>query len=103
MKSGRTLWDEICIHYQRGVDQVSGWIILWDSTEGLIDQEQFEHVKVLLLRQEREARWWRDACLSYFQTFSKRPLPPGVEPPAESLEYYMNLQLHHVPGYPGEQ
>jgi hypothetical protein len=26
-----------------------------------------------------------------------------VEPPAESLEYYMNLQLHHVPGYPGEQ
>jgi alpha-glucuronidase len=103
MKSGRTLWDEICIHYQRGVDQVSGWIILWDSTEGLIDQDQFEHVKILLLRQEREARWWRDACLSYFQTFSKRPLPPGVEPPAESLEYYMNLQLHHVPGYPGEQ
>ena len=35
--------------------------------------------------QERDAIWWRDACLLYFQTFSKRPLPAGVEKPAKTL------------------
>ena len=46
------------------------------------------------------AREWRDACLLYFQQFSKRPLPGGVEPPEHTLDYYEAVQLHYVPGTP---
>jgi alpha-glucuronidase len=46
-----------------------------------------------LALQERDAVWWRDACLLYFQTFSKRPLPAGVEPPQHTLQEYMKASL----------
>lgn len=98
MRSGRTLWDELCLHYQHGVDQVRGYEKTWESLQPLIDQQRFEHVKALLGRQERDAVQWRDACTEYFQTFSKRPLPQGVEPPLHPLEYYKAIRLHYVPG-----
>jgi alpha-glucuronidase len=44
-----------------------------------------------------EAVWWRDACLTYFQTFSGMPIPEGYEPPAHDLDYYMNLRPRAVP------
>lgn len=102
MASGRILWDELCLRYQRGVDAVRGWQHTWSTLETLpgIDAERFAHVRALLARQEREARQWRDACTQYFRTFSKRPLPPGVEPPEHPLEYYQAIQLRYVPGNP---
>jgi alpha-glucuronidase len=93
MKSGATLWNELCLTYQRGVDDVRGWRRAWASLEGLIDPERYAHVSALLGIQESEACHWRDACLLYFQTFSKRPLPAGVEPPAHDLEYYKQFRL----------
>ena len=101
LHSGRTLWDELCLHYQEGVNRVRGWLPPWASLKGLIDDERFDHVQALLVRQEREARGWRDACLLYFQTFSHRPLPPGVERPEHTLAYYQGIQLQFVPGSPG--
>jgi len=101
LKSGQTLWDELCLHYQHGGDVVAGWQARWAGLRGLIDDERFTHVQALLARQEREARWWRDACLAYFQTFSHRPLPAGVGAPEHSLEYYRNIDLHDVPGIKG--
>jgi alpha-glucuronidase len=98
MKSGRTLWDELCYKYNYGVDQVRGMQAAWDSLASYIDTARFEHVKALLRIQEKEARWWRDACLLYFQTFSGMPIPPEYEPPAESLDYYENLAHYYVPG-----
>jgi alpha-glucuronidase len=55
---------------------------------GAIDPERHAEVARKLAIQERDAIWWRDACLSYFETFSKRPLPAGVEPPAKTLAEY---------------
>lgn len=101
LQSGQTLWDELCLHYQHGGDVVAGWQARWAGLRGLIDDERFTHVQALLARQEREARWWRDACLAYFQTFSHRPLPAGVGAPEHSLEYYRNIDLHYVPGIKG--
>lgn len=101
MKSGRTLWDEICLHYQTGVDTVRAWQATWESLKPLLDAERFAHVEALLRTQESEARHWRDACLLYFQTFSKRPLPAGVEPPEHTLEYYLKFQPPYVPGRDG--
>ena len=102
MSSGRTLWDELCLHYQHGVDNVRSWQKTWASMKGEIDPETFNHVSSLLKIQERDACWWRDACLLYFQTFSHRPLPAGVEPPKHDLAYFEALQIHWAPGNPGE-
>jgi alpha-glucuronidase len=101
MKSGRILWDEIALHYQQGVDTVRQWQKTWDALAGKVDDPRHAHVKQLLARQEREAREWRDACLLYFQTFSKRPLPAGVEPPEHPLEYYKSINIRYAPGHPG--
>jgi alpha-glucuronidase len=100
MKSGRTLWDEIGLHYQTGVDAVRGFEKTWSGLADKIDEQRFTHVQSLLRRQEREAREWRDACLLYFQTFSQRPLPAGVEPPEYSLDHYKSIDRRYVPGNP---
>jgi alpha-glucuronidase len=99
MKSGRTLWDELSLHYQHGVDEVRAMQRDWDSLQGKIDDERFTHVKQRLVRQEKDARDWRDACLLYFQQFSKQPLPAGVEPPAHDLAYYEAIKLRDMPGH----
>jgi alpha-glucuronidase len=88
MRSGRTLWDELCLRYQGGVDAVRAWERTWAGLKGLIDAERFERVRTLLAIQEREARAWRDASLLYFRQFSRMPLPPGCEPPGHTLDYY---------------
>jgi len=102
MKSGRPLWDELPLRYQQGVDEVRAMQRAWDSLRDRIDPARFTHVAERLARQEQSARDWRDACLLYFQTFSRRPLPAGVEPPAHPLEHYRSLRLRHMPGNPGE-
>lgn len=103
MNSGRTLWDELCHTYQRGVDAVENWIGEWAQLEGRIDAQRHARVSALLKRQHRDAIFWKDACLSYFQSFSKRPYPAGVVKPEYDLKYYLNFELYHVPGDPGEQ
>ncbi len=98
MKSGRSLWGELCYRYNRGVESVRRMQQTWDTLAAFVDEARFEHVRWLLRIQEKEARWWRDACLSYFQSFSRLPIPPDYEQPAESLAYYMNIVHYYVPG-----
>jgi alpha-glucuronidase len=88
MKSGRTLWDELAWHYQHGVDWVRATRATWTRLSGAIDEERYTAISKKLSIQERDAIWWRDACLVYFQTFAKRPLPSGVEKPAKTLADY---------------
>ena len=88
MKSGRTLWEELALHYQRGVDWVRATRASWSTLKNAIDPERHAAIAKKLAIQERDAVWWRDACLLYFQTFAKRPLPRGVEPPAKTLSEY---------------
>jgi alpha-glucuronidase len=94
MRSGRTLWDELALHYQRGVDWVRATRREWDAlAEGAMDPARHAAVAKKLAIQERDAVWWRDACLLYFQTFSKRPLPKGVEKPQKTLAEYKAKSL----------
>lgn len=93
MKSGRTLWNELALRYQRGVDWVRSTRKDWDSLAGVIDPARHAEVAGKLAIQERDAIWWRDACLTYFQTFSKRQLPARVEKPAKTLEEYKAKSL----------
>ena len=103
MHSGRPLWDEFALRFQRGVTTVQGWQKTWVSLAPYMDAERHGHVRDLLVIQERDARWWRDACLLYFQTFSKRPLPAGVPPPEKTLDEYKRIKLRWMPGNPGEK
>ncbi len=98
MKSGRTLWDELCYKYHSGVETVRQMQQTWENLATYVDPARFEHVRALLKIQEKEAHWWRDACLLYFQTFSHLPIPTEYEQPAESLEYYRQLTHYFVPG-----
>ena len=93
MKSGRTLWDELALHYQRGVDWARSTRATWAKLARAIDPQRHEAIAKKLAIQERDAVWWRDSCLLYFQTFSKRPLPSGVEPPAKTLAEYQAKAL----------
>jgi alpha-glucuronidase len=98
MASGRTLWDELVHRYDRGVETVRQMRRTWDAQAGRVDAERFAQVAAFLGIQEQEAQWWRDACIAYFQSISKRPLPAGSAPPAHSLEYYQSLKFPYAPG-----
>jgi len=98
MKSGRTLWDELCHQYDSGVRSV-GWMRdEWDRLANVIDRDRHDMVRTLLARQERDATIWRDACLLYFQTFAKRPIPADIAQPEHVLDYYKTHTYHDIPG-----
>ena len=75
LQSGRTLWVELCRHYQAGAEQARRQRQIWRRLQGRIDDQRFHEVEARLEIQERDAAAWRDACLNYFQKFSKRPIP----------------------------
>ncbi|MCD8292149.1 MAG: alpha-glucuronidase [Prevotellaceae bacterium] len=93
MKSGRTLWDELCLHYDTGVRQVRSFQQTWDALEPYIDRERFAAVQSALKVQARDAVWWKDACLLYFRQFSCMPLPSGIERPIHELDALERVQL----------
>ncbi|WP_321331654.1 alpha-glucuronidase [uncultured Bacteroides sp.] len=91
MKDGRTLWDELCYTYDHGVQQVRSFQKTWDVLEPFVDAPRFLDVQHRLRIQMRDAIWWKDACLLYFQQFSRRPIPYDIERPVhdlDSLEHY---------------
>jgi alpha-glucuronidase len=98
MASGRTLWDELVVHYQRGVDRVAKMQATWEAQKPFVDAQRFAEVKAYLAIQREEAQWWRDACIAYFQSINKLPLPTGFAPPRHPLEYYKSLKFPYAPG-----
>ncbi len=98
LENGYTLWDGLALKYQEGVDEVAGMIETWNGMEDYVDAQQFKEVQMLLNIQYKEAKWWRDACLLYFQQFSGEELPEGVEKPTQTLEYFMSLRFRFAPG-----
>jgi alpha-glucuronidase len=75
LKSGMTLWEELCYRYFKGVDYVREMIAKWDELEGSIDNDIYTHVKNKLHVQLKDAEIWRDTCIQYFQKFSKKEVP----------------------------
>ncbi|MCR5350978.1 MAG: alpha-glucuronidase [Bacteroidales bacterium] len=93
LKSGRNLWDEICLHYDAGVRSVEEFRQTWASLEPYVAPALFAEVATKLEIQQHDAEWWRDACVGYFQKFSKRPLPDDVRPLDRPLD---SLIFRHV-------
>ena len=101
LPSGQTLWEALVAHYDRGVATVADMRSRWAGLRGAIDPRRHAEVAAYLAVQESEARWWRDACLAYFQSVSGLPLPPGTRPPAETLEAYKARRFNFAPGRGG--
>lgn len=93
-----TLWNALCYQYEQGVQDVKNMQLIWRKQENKIDEERFKQVNSLLAIQYKEAKWWRDACLSYFQSKSGLKFPAGIIAPPQPLTYYENLKFHYVPG-----
>ena len=91
MSSGRTLWEELVHRYSVGVDAVGDMRDTWTTVQGRIDAQRFDEVSQFLEIQHYEARWWRDACLTYFGSVSGLPVPDGYAQPANSLSFYEGL------------
>ncbi|MDR0332830.1 MAG: alpha-glucuronidase [Dysgonamonadaceae bacterium] len=98
MKNGETMWDNLCYHYNEGMMQVRDYQKVWDRVGHYVDYERFRHVQSRLRTQSRDAIWWRDAVLLYFQTYSRRPIPFHLERPMNDLEDLKKIKLdwkHH--------
>jgi alpha-glucuronidase len=98
MLSGRTLWEELCYKYYTGVDSIKAIQQQWNTLKKFVDPERFTQVKQLLAIQVKEAIWWRNACLLYFQIFSKMAIPSQYEQPDKTLDYYKSLRFPYAPG-----
>ena len=103
MKSGRTFWDELCHKYDDGLRQARHFLAVWDAMQPYVDEQRFQEVQHKLRIQARDAEWWRDACLLYFQTFSKRPIPQDMDHPVHNLDemmkYRIDITMYENPDY----
>jgi alpha-glucuronidase len=98
LKNGETLWNSLALKYQEGVNQVESMNSTWNKMEHYVDQTRFKEVQMLLNIQHKEAKWWRDACLLYFQQYSGKELPKSVEKPTLTLNYFKSLKFPFAPG-----
>jgi alpha-glucuronidase len=73
----------------------------WSGLARYVDAQRFAETAAFLAIQEKEALWWRDATLAYFESVSGRPFPAGYAPPAHALEEYEAMSFPYAPGNPG--
>lgn len=74
MKSGSTLWQELCMKYNMGVAMVEVYRDFWHTSAKQYmkgHEQEWQHTDSLLNVQLEDAKEWRNTCLKYFQTFSK--------------------------------
>lgn len=98
LKSGHSLWNELCYRYDRGVQNVRQFQKTWDQVGAQVDEQRFKEIQSKLKIQAKDAVWWKDACLLYFQTFSRLPIPYDIERPIHELEELKKIKLdmkHH--------
>ena len=77
MKSGKTLWEELCLHYNNGVNQVKVMQSTWQGLAGQIDPQRHKEVADKLAVQAADSATWRQQILNYFAGFSKMPIIPA--------------------------
>ncbi len=100
LRSGRTLWDSLALHYARGAAWVKEARQTWSGLSAYVDPQRYRLTADFLAIQEKDAEWWRDASIAYFQSISHRPLPAGVAPPPDTLADYEAFCIPYVENSP---
>lgn len=93
LSTGRTLWEELCHRYQRGVEKAHGFEETWIAAAPYVEPAMHADVAARLRTQCRDAEWWRDACLAYFGDIAGKQLPEGYPKPAHTLDHYRKIDL----------
>ena len=97
LSTGRTLWNELATRYYTGADSVLWMQRQWAAAKPALDPALYADVAARLQTQRKEALWWRDACVLYFQTFARQPIPAPFAPPTRSLADIKQLvQLYQL-------
>ena len=94
MHSGETLWDALCHTYDQGVREAEAFARIWKEMAPYVDSERHHLQQKFFNRQAADAWWWRDACILYFQQFSRLPLPLDCPEPRHSLDSLMRYSLN---------
>jgi alpha-glucuronidase len=77
MRSGKTVWQELCDKYFQGHREALALQATWESLAGKIDADRHRAVSQRLEIQVADSAKWRDLCLEYFQKFSRMPITPS--------------------------
>ena len=93
LASGDTMWNTLCRHYEHGLDAVKEFQRKWDDASPYVDASLYNDVRRRLMAQARDARWWKDGCLLYFQQYSGMPFPADVSAPEHTLESMKRVRL----------
>ena len=93
MKDGHTLWEELCYTFQSGIDQARGFIKTWEGVEKYVDSKRYTQIHDKLVRQAKDAIWWRDATMLYFQQYSKMDIPTDCTPAQHTLDELRRFRL----------
>lgn len=93
MKNGLSMWENLCYTYDRGVAQAEQFLATWKAMKPYVNEPRYTRQLQRFERQAKDAWWWRDACLLYFQTFSKRPFPVDCPAPKHKLDDLMKYTL----------
>lgn len=97
LQNGKTVWDEMVSRYYEGVKSVEKMQKDWAMLKGKVDEETFENVESRLKTQLKEAYWWRDASVLYFQKFSKMSVPSPYQKPTRTFEELKQIvDVYHV-------
>ena len=72
LKDGNTLWEDLQMHYNRGVSEVEDFVRIWQEAKPYIDEQRWQETNERMQHQLENAREWRKACLDYFGTFVKK-------------------------------
>lgn len=94
MSNGLTLWQNLCYQYEQGACEAEQFVNLWKQMKPYLDTERYETMLWRFKRQARDAWWWHDACILYFQQFSELPIPSDITPACFNLQ---ELMKYHLP------
>ena len=84
----------MCHTFQQGIDSAAGYIDTWADVRKFVDEQRWNEVNVKLIRQAKDALWWRDATMVYFQTFSNMPIPEDCSAPQYTFEELSKVRIN---------
>ncbi len=93
LSTGRTVWDEICLHYDAGIKQVEAFRQTWAGLKPYVAPALWEETAKKLEIQQHDGEWWRDANVGYFQTLNGLPLPADVRPLDTPIDSLIHRQI----------
>ena len=79
------VWTPLCHQYESGLNYARAMEQTWTDARPYVAPEIWSDVARRMSTQAKDARWWKDACLLYFQQFSRQPIPEGISPVEHSL------------------